>query len=46
MNTNKIGMFAILSFAIAAAISGTAAMGLATPAFAGGDDHDDNNEFV
>ena len=33
-------MFVILAISIATAISGTAAMSLATPVFAEGDDHD------
>ncbi len=33
-------MFLILAISIATAISGTVAMNLATPVFAGGDDHD------
>ena len=50
MKTKQRGMFIILAFSIATAISGTAAISLATPTFAGGDDggqkcktNDDNN---
>ncbi|MDQ5868112.1 MAG: hypothetical protein M3530_00120 [Thermoproteota archaeon] len=51
MKTKQTGMFIILAISIATAISGTAAMSLATPVFAGGDDdggqkckkNDDNN---
>jgi hypothetical protein len=47
-NTKKMGMFVLLSISIAAVITGTAIMSLATPAFAGGDEkkcknNDDNN---
>ena len=41
MNTNKLGMFVILSLATGAAISGTALTGMAAPAFANGDNHDE-----
>ena len=41
MNSSKIGMFVILSLAVGAAISGTALMGMAAPAFANGDNHDE-----
>jgi hypothetical protein len=44
LNTNKIGIFVILSISIAAAISGTTLMNLAAPAFAGGDGHHDDGE--
>jgi len=40
MKTIQRGMFVILAISIATAISGTAAMSLATPVFAGGDDND------
>jgi hypothetical protein len=40
MKSIQTGMFVILAISIATAISGTAVMNLATPVFAGGDDHD------
>ena len=40
MNTNKIGMFVILSLTIATVTMGTAGLSLVSPAFAGGDHHD------
>jgi hypothetical protein len=40
MKTIQTGMFLILAISIATAISGTAVMSLATPIYAGGDDHD------
>lgn len=49
MNTKKIGMFVLLSIAIATTISGTTIMSLASPVFAWGHDdkkcknNDDNN---
>jgi hypothetical protein len=44
LNTNKIGIFVILSISIAAAISGTTLMNLVAPAFAGGHDHHGDGE--
>ncbi|HEY7109268.1 MAG TPA: hypothetical protein VH415_07575 [Nitrososphaeraceae archaeon] len=41
MNKNKMGMFVILSLVVGTVISGTAVLGMTTPAFANGHDHDE-----
>ena len=40
MDTKKIGLFAILSLSIVAALTGTTSVSLLSPVFAGDDHHD------
>ena len=44
MDTKKIGLFAILSLSIVAALTGTTSVSLLSPVFAGDDHHDHDSK--